>query len=335
MAGQVMITRRKFMGAKAVSTIGTDPVPTAGSDAIVTYNLAPKVIETEPLPRKPMSGNLSSETAIPGLISAGFTCETYLSGSGAAGTAPDYGILLRGAGFSETIVGATSVAYAPTSTFDGTSGNGLKALAAYLWIDGKLYKSLDSAGTCSLEMEVGLPGKWMFDYQGNYSQPTVVTLPAPTFSNHENPERILNIAATFTPSGGSAFTGVLRKLKFDNATDVQLRPDANATGGGYIGAAVVDREPKWEYTVEESETYTDGAANMNWYAKLEDQVAGAWAIGPLGSVAGKTINMSIPNMSTDSIEFAEENGMGVLNISGTPATNAIATGDDEFVITIT
>jgi hypothetical protein len=48
------------------------------------------------------------------LISVSGKCE--IKGSGAAGTAPEIAPLLRGAAWSETVVGGTSVTYKPTST---------------------------------------------------------------------------------------------------------------------------------------------------------------------------------------------------------------------------
>ncbi len=332
---QVMITRRAFLGAKAETNAGTDSVPTAAANAIVTYNTKPTILESDMLEVEPMSGNLDLEAPIPGLFGAALSCETYMSTSGVAGTAVDYAPLLRGSGMGETVVAATSVTYKPISTFDGTSGQGLKALSLYFWMDGKLFKSIGSCGNVKLAMEVGKPGVWAFDFKGNYSAPTVVTLPAPTFANHVTPKTIRGISAIFTPSGGVGFTGVLRKLEWDNGCDVQQRPDANNSSGGYISAVIVNRKGKFAVTAEESETYTDGASNLNWWGKLTAQTAGAWAIGPIGTAVGDRINISMPKFGVGKVSFEPENGMGVLNIEGTPATNDISVGNDSFVLAIT
>ncbi|MCK7495178.1 MAG: hypothetical protein MZW92_31855 [Comamonadaceae bacterium] len=41
------------------------------------------------------------------------TFDVEIKGSGAAGTAPELGVLLKGCGFGETVVAVTSVTYAP------------------------------------------------------------------------------------------------------------------------------------------------------------------------------------------------------------------------------
>lgn len=92
--------------AKIESTTGTDPTPAAASDAVYIENLQvdPQVgvIETNE-----HTGSLDGEGPIVGGIKGRITFDVYLKGSGAAGTAPEFGKLLRACGWAETVTAAT------------------------------------------------------------------------------------------------------------------------------------------------------------------------------------------------------------------------------------
>jgi hypothetical protein len=100
------LTRKKFLVAKIESTYGTDPVPSGGSDAIQVTNVEVTPIESDNVQAAAFQGFIGGSTR--GTLVANkrvsITFDVELAGSGAAGTAPAFGPLLKAAGLSETVV---------------------------------------------------------------------------------------------------------------------------------------------------------------------------------------------------------------------------------------
>lgn len=88
--------------AKVESPEGTDASPTVGSDAyvcegaVVDPNIS--VINTNEI-----SDSLDIKAPVAGGASPTYVCGVNLKGSGAAGTKPEWGVLLRGCGMAQTI----------------------------------------------------------------------------------------------------------------------------------------------------------------------------------------------------------------------------------------
>lgn len=88
-----------------------------------------------------------------GLMTVSFSVE--IKGSGVAGTAPELGALLRACSIGETVVGGTSVTYAPVST-------GQEFGTLYYFQDGLLRKLTGAVG--SPKFSVGAGGKGMLEF---------------------------------------------------------------------------------------------------------------------------------------------------------------------------
>lgn len=113
---------------------GTDAVPTAGSDAVLLRKFAAKQeikYENNPEVRPYFGAGL--DTVAETHVSGSF--EVALAGSGAAGTAPMWGRILRAAGFAEAVTAATRVDYTPVSS-------ALESASMYYYDDGVLKKVL-------------------------------------------------------------------------------------------------------------------------------------------------------------------------------------------------
>jgi hypothetical protein len=100
------LTRKKFLVAKGGSSYGTDATPVGGSNAIQVSSLEVTPIEADNVQAATFQGFLGNSTR--GTLVANkrvsVTFEVELAGSGAAGTAPAFGPLLKACGLSETIV---------------------------------------------------------------------------------------------------------------------------------------------------------------------------------------------------------------------------------------
>lgn len=108
-----LLARKKALLAKVETTYGTDATPTGALNAIQTRNM-----EIEPLNGDPLEFDVDTEWLGAKAMSlvgrhVKITFEVAAAGSGAAGTAPAYGPLLRACGHTETVLAATSVTYKP------------------------------------------------------------------------------------------------------------------------------------------------------------------------------------------------------------------------------
>ncbi len=91
--------------AKIETTEGVDASPVAGSDAVLVENpqitFNPNMVQT-----KEVTGSLDSRGPIAGGMTVQLTFDVLLKGSGAAGTAPEWGDLLKACGWAETVTSA-------------------------------------------------------------------------------------------------------------------------------------------------------------------------------------------------------------------------------------
>jgi hypothetical protein len=111
-------TRFATVLVKAESTPGTDSTPTGGSNAILIEN--PRIsIKPDQITTNEATGSLDGFGDLVGGMQVGISFDCWLRGSSAAGTPPDFGVLLKACGLSETLT-ATAV---PASAEAGAAGS--------------------------------------------------------------------------------------------------------------------------------------------------------------------------------------------------------------------
>ena len=116
---------------------GTPAAPTPALNAILCRGLTPQLIKGKFVERNLIKGSKGNQGALFTSEHREFDFEVELAGSGAAGTAPKFGVLLKGCDMSETITAATSVVYQP----HGTLGD---YLTLFAYMDGVLFKMSDA-----------------------------------------------------------------------------------------------------------------------------------------------------------------------------------------------
>jgi hypothetical protein len=111
--------RNGALTAKIESSEGTENAPSASTDAISIENpriaFSPNLIQTDE-----QTGSLDPEGPIVGGMPCQISFDVLLKGSGAAGTAPEFGDLLKACGMSETVTG-TAVPSSPEACANGGS----------------------------------------------------------------------------------------------------------------------------------------------------------------------------------------------------------------------
>lgn len=105
--------------AKIESSEGVDAVTAAASDGLLAFDLSfgPEI---EVIPTNESTGGLDSFGSVTGRSLGQASFSVYLKGSGAAGTAPEFGKLLRACGFAELI---TSSAVPSSAEACGAGGS--------------------------------------------------------------------------------------------------------------------------------------------------------------------------------------------------------------------
>jgi hypothetical protein len=115
----VLRAKNAVLLAKIEGTPGTEAAPSASTDAVLVENprLAPTVnlIQTNEV-----TGSLDPEGPIVGGMQVTLSCDVYLKHSGSAGTAPEFGDLLKACGMAETVTG-TAVPSSPEACANGGS----------------------------------------------------------------------------------------------------------------------------------------------------------------------------------------------------------------------
>lgn len=115
-------TRNALLLVKIETTEGTDAVPSAATDAVLVevpaspLNFNPTMVETNEA-----TGSLDPQGPIVGGLKATIQCSCYMKGSGTAGTAPEFGTLLKACGWAETLTATAIPVAAEACQTGGTS----------------------------------------------------------------------------------------------------------------------------------------------------------------------------------------------------------------------
>ncbi len=199
--------RRKLLLAKVESTYGTDSVPTPELNAILAMVTPPTVYAGPTEQRDVDRGTFGAEIEYHTSLHTEITVRVELAGSGAAGTAPPIGPILRACGLAETIVVSTSVTYDPVS--DSHESASLR-----FYHDGKLFVMLGSRGTWRLYIPARRIPYIEATLWGLHTKASDVAIPTTEdFSGFETPVPVTsNNTPTFNLHG---YAGKLESLDID------------------------------------------------------------------------------------------------------------------------
>ena len=120
---------------KVETTSGTDAVPAAATDAMLLRKFTCKPLDIKYVNMPEVRPYFGKGLDMLGTAFVSGTFELALSGSGAAGTAPMWGRVLRACAFAEVITASSRVDYTPIST-------ALESATMYYYDDGLMKKVL-------------------------------------------------------------------------------------------------------------------------------------------------------------------------------------------------
>lgn len=309
-------SNRVVMAAKVETTEGT-AISLAGADAN-NLIMDPKFDADIPMfVRQFINNSLSPHKQIAttrgGAI--GFKCE--VKGSGTAGTAPAFGKLLRACGFGETVVGATSVTYAPKSAIAD-----VPTLTLATYRDGVRKAIKGARGNVKYSAKSGEPGVLEFEFIGVYDAVTDAAILTPSGVETTVPQSLLSAAFSI-----ASFAAFVSQISFDMANVLERRGDIN-TASGFISTLLTGREPKGSFDPED-----ELVATHDFYGRWLAGTTGAltWKHG---ATAGNICTFTAPAVQYTKIGEGDRNGIATLATDFLMARSDAA-GDDELSIAFT
>lgn len=167
-------TRNTAILAKIETVIGTDSVPTGAANALLISDASFDITYNN-VDRNNIKGYFGSDEQLAGTRFVDMSFAVELSGSGAAGTAPAYGPLLRACSMAETITAGQRVEYNPISTNQ-------QSVTIYYHDDGVLHKALGCMGNVQFSMGEGERPMLRFTFTGIDGGTSAVANPALTLT---------------------------------------------------------------------------------------------------------------------------------------------------------
>ncbi len=310
-----LLSRKRLLLAKLETTVGTDPTPTVGSNAILVRNIEVTPLEVETVNReliRPFLGQADQLLASERVL---INFEVELAGSGSAGTAPAYGPLLQACRCTETVVSSTSVTYAPNS--DATP----KSVTIYFNNDGVLHKATGCRGTFTLNAEVGQIPFISFEMTGVFVAPSDVSISAPTYANQAAPLVFKN--GNTSSFSVFSYSGALQSLSFELANEVIYRELV----GGTKGVEITDRAPSGECVIE-----AVPIATKDFFTAATGTSTGNLTFQH-GSTAGNIATFTAAQIDLGGPSYSDEDGIQMLTLPyiATPTS----AGNNEFSLVYT
>jgi hypothetical protein len=305
---RLMVLLTKVEGAYA-----TDPTLTGAANAILAKNISVKPMEGQDVSRDLIRPYFSNQGTIPTGLHAVIDFDTEIAGSGAAGTAPAWGVLMRGAGCAEVIVAATSVTYLPIT-------DSMESLYIKFWVDGTLHQIKGARGTGKAIINAqGIPiMHWTFT--GLWIAPVESARATPTLTAFQKP---LIASAVNTPAFAvNAVPLVMRNYSFDLGNKVEPRLLI-----GRENVLITDHNEAIDVTCEAVPIST-----LDVYGLANAQTLVAAAITH-GIAAGNIVTINTPTSQLKRPNgYQNSQGIAEWQLALAPQPNA---GNDQFSMVIT
>ncbi|MGA0100302.1 MAG: phage tail tube protein [Steroidobacteraceae bacterium] len=309
-----LLLRKRLILIETESSYGTDPTPTA-ADAVLVRDLNITPQQSDVVNRDVVRPYLGASEQLLANTRVECSFSVELAGSGAAGTAPQYGKALQACGLSETIVADTSVTYAPVSS-------SFSSVTIYYNIDGLRHKVTGCRGTFSINCTVGEIPSIDFTFTGVYVAPDDSALPSATYANQASPLIFKN--GNTSSFQLLSFAGALQAFSFDLGNNLVYRELV----GGTKEVLLTDRAGTGSTTIE-----AVSIASKDYFAAaLTDTSLGNLDFTH-GSTAGNIVDFASTRVDIGEVSYSDQDGIAMFNIPYTcvPSTS----GNDEFSLAYT
>lgn len=310
-----LLLRKRLILIETESSYGTDPTPD-GADAVLVRDLSITPQSSDVVSRDLIRPYLGASQQLLANTKVECTFSVELAGSGAAGTAPQYGKAIQACGLSETIAANTSVTYEPESS-------GFNSITIHYNIDGVRHKVTGCRGNLTLNATVGEIPSLDFAFTGIYNAPDDTALPTPTYANQDDP-------LIFKNGNTSSFQllsygGALQSISMDLGTSLVYRELV----GGTKEVLITDRAVSGSVSIE-----AVLMATKDFFAAAVDDDA---ALGNLqfthGSVAGNIVQFTSSKVDIGDVSYGDQDGIAMLEIPYTCVPDSAANAEFDLIYT--
>ena len=310
-----LLLRKRLILIEEETVYGTDPVPT-GTDAVLVRDLNIVPQQSDVVSRDLIRPYLGASEQLLANTRVECTFSVELAGSGAAGTAPQYGKALKACGLSETVVAATSVTYAPVSTaFD--------SVTIHYNIDGVRHKVTGCRGNVALSANVGEIPTLDFSFTGIYNAPDDTALLTPTYANQDDPLIFKN--GNTSSFQLLSYAGALQSFSFDLGNATTYRELV----GGSKEVLITDRAAGGSVSIE-----AVALATKDYFAAAVDDDA---ALGNLqfthGGTAGNIVQFTSSKVDIGDVAYGDSDGIAMLEIPYTCVPDSAANTEFDLIYT--
>lgn len=308
-----MLAHRFLVLAKIETVYGTDPVPTPSVNAYVTTE--PKIDYLEKsLDRNSVIGSYGKLAPLKIGEGVKISFATELTGSGALGTPPFAGPLIRACNFTQTVNAGVSVVYAPNSSESGES------VTIWFYKDGHLHKINGCLGTFKFTGAVNEIARLEFEFTGLYGGTANISdVSFPTITYDTATPLIFRGAAAEL----NAVTHVFKEISFDIGNSVVPRKDANASTG-VQRYWISNRDVKGTIKIDATTL-----ATQNPWALWSGQTLVNWQF-VIGQVAAKRCSISMPKITLELPAYGAEDNQLTWDLNYIARPNV---GNDEITLT--
>ena len=303
--------RKTLILAKIQTAAGVDPVPAAAMNAILCRATTITPMTAEFADRNLLRPYMGNGGSVAVTKYSQIEIEVELTGSGAAGTAPAYGALLRACGLAETITAATDVQYQPVS-------NAMELVTIYAYLDGLMHKMVDCRASVSIDISSRAIPFLKFTVMGVYAPITDGATPAG--ADYSMFMRPLGVNKTNTPTWVlHSYTGPLQSFAMDLTNKLVWRSLI-----GIEGAEITDRTPTGTAVLE-----LPTIAAMNWPSLVIGGDLAPFSIKH-GTAAGNIVQVDMPKVQLTDPAYSDQDGIAMLTLKLGIQPDQ---GDDELVLT--
>ena len=167
-----------------------------------------------------------------------------------------------------------------------------------IYFDGTSHLLTGAFGTFTLSAEAGNYARIEFDFLGQYFDAVDEAMVSPTH------ERTLPAQVELSRLRLDGFNAVVAALNYDQANDIQIRPDVNGSDG-YNGTRIVGRAPSGGIDPE-----ADLVANQNFWQKLANSERMFFQM-KVGQEVGNTVWIIAPSVQYNNLTYSDRNGIRV------------------------
>lgn len=301
--------RKLAILAKRETVYGTDPEPTGAANAILMTDATITPLAGGAEDRNLLTPSLGHQGNIPVGTHVVVEGSVEAASSGAAGTPPAWGVLMRMAGMSEAISAGVKVEYKPVSS-------GFESGTVYYNADGVLHKLTGARATFSVEFAAQRIPRFRYRILGLYNGPADTALPALTLTAWKTPIPVNKTNSSLSLHGVAC---VAESLSVDLANTLEPRL---LIGSDTI--EITDRKTTGRAVIEATTL-----AVKNWFSTALASTRGVLDFAH-GAVGGEIVEIDAPLAEIGPVETGQTQGIVNYTLPLMFVPNA---GDDEIVIT--